>query len=384
MRQRSGLFSSMASLALAGLVVLLSTTPTPAQADILCTQYGADTFRIGSTVKFQWNDTQSIAINTFDLNLYCVQNNKIIQTITSLNETSPSPVPWIVNSTMASYSPECPLNQYQGAFEWSYTDEAGTPARGSAKCKVILFVGTGAQAPPAGTNPNDAEPLPEDDPQPSDIVVSDKTKSIVIGVGCAVGALVLAGFVGFYYIRYSNKRAAEEHASRKLREPIHAGPLFAPRTGGPGSGSSSTIAGRQAAKYNELASITTGSVGSPATTRTEMVELGNPAPPTPGFASPALGSRSPTPIAAAHSKLLSTPASPSSSTMSGNGRPASLLTSSFVPADERSRSSSPQPRNPFEQRENEQYEQELQLQQQQQLHQQQQQQQQQTYGSYPY
>ncbi|KAG0205656.1 hypothetical protein BGX28_002772 [Mortierella sp. GBA30] len=364
--------------------------PSPAQADIICTQFGSDTFHIGSTIKFQWNDTQTTPIDTFNLNLYCVQNSKMIQTITTLNQTSPSPVSWIVNSSLASYSSECPLNQYQGAFEWSYTDSNGAAARGQAKCKVILLVGTGAQTPaPGTTNPNDgSDPMPADEPQPSDIVVSDKTKTIVIGVGCAVGALVLAGFIGFYYIRYCNKRAAEEQASRKLREPIRSGPLFAPRTGGAGGASGSTIAGGAggaAARYNELASITTGSVGSPATTRTEMVELGpHPAgPPTSAFASPALGSRSPTPIAAAHAKL-SAPTSPSLSTSSANQRPASLLTSSFIPSDEIPRSSSPNNRNPFEKRENEQYEQELQQQQQHQIQQQQQQQQQQNYGSYPY
>ncbi|KAI1316706.1 hypothetical protein EDD11_009595 [Mortierella claussenii] len=393
MRVFSSATTTSASLvALASLAGLLSLAPTPVLADLTCTQFGTDTFRVGSTIKFQWNDTQSVAIDTFNLNLYCVQSQKLIQTITSLNQTSPSPVPWIVNSTLASYAADCSLNQYQGAFDWTYSDpDTGAPRQGSAKCKVMLFVGQGAQAPMPGSSPNPSDPNNPnsgvDDPQPTQIEITDKTKSIVIGVGCAVGALVFAGFVGFYVIRYSNRRAEEENAARKLREPIQSAPLFPPLDRS-NNGSAS-----RAARYNELASVASASVtmGSPATTaaRTEMVDLSAP---TKAYAShhlmasPVLGSRSPTPIAAAHAKLGGGSSSSNSSLygggspyISGSDRPGSLLTSSFVPSDENTRPSSPH-KNPFEKQ---QYEQELHLQQQQ-HHQLQQQQQQQDYASYQY
>ncbi|KAG0303211.1 hypothetical protein BGZ98_006895 [Dissophora globulifera] len=387
----------------------MTMMPAPAQADLLCTQFGADTFHIGSTLKFQWNDTQSIAIDTFNLNLYCVQNNKLIQTITTLNQTSPSPTVWVVNSTLSAFAADCPYNQYQGSFDWTYPNpDTGATVIGQAKCKVLLLIGSGTDSSSDGSDPTDT--FPAEDPPSSDIVISSKTKSIVIGVGCAVGVLALAGIVGFYIIRCSNRRAAEEQASRKLREPIHSGPLFAPmdRPSRNGSG----LNDGRAARYNELASVTSASVsmGSPAmsTTRTEMVELGNTsntplaahyaASPVLGsrsstpiaahYASPTLGSRSPTPIAAAHAKLSGSSSGhlSSASSMMGQERPGSLLTSSFTPTDGSIRSPSPH-KNPFEQRENvQQYEQDLHLQQQQQQHQLQQlqQQQQQNYGAYPY
>lgn len=243
----------------------------------------------------------------------------------------------------------------------------------------------------------------EDEPSPSSIVVSDKTKTIVIGVGCAVGVLVLAGVVGFYVIRYSNKRAAEEHMSKKLREPIQSGPLFAPmdRNNGGNGG---------ARRYNELSSVTTGSVTtghSPATTTrtTEMIQMNGVTPiGTPVMSNSnitALGSRSPTPIAAAHAKAAAAAAGAggnrNSSSMldphssvttpaqahhySSGERPSSLLTSPFVPADEASGRTSP-----FRQQQQEQqhYQNEIQMQQQQQqqIQQQLQQQQQQQQAAY--
>ncbi|KAF9349379.1 hypothetical protein BGX26_012301, partial [Mortierella sp. AD094] len=109
MRSRYNLFS-VASMALTGLVGLLSTAPSPAQADLLCTQTGSDTFHIGSTVKFGFNDTQTVQIDTFNLNLYCVQNNQLIETLMTLNSTSPSPAVWVVNSTLSALSANCPYN----------------------------------------------------------------------------------------------------------------------------------------------------------------------------------------------------------------------------------------------------------------------------------
>ncbi|KAG0331638.1 hypothetical protein BG000_010720, partial [Podila horticola] len=304
--------------------------------------------------------------------------------------------------------------QYQGGFNWQFSNaDTGAAEVGVSKCKIMLLVGTGASNAPSAPGGNNGVDPSEEDPQPSEIVITSKTKTIVIGVGCAVGALILAGVVGFYFIRYSNKRAEQENSARKLREPIQSGPLFSPmdRSGGGGGAHS---------RYNELSSITTGSIGySPTTTaKTEMADLSGYN--KTGNNSPAFGSRSPTPIAAAHAGILpssrmgsrpSTPtpisaahapysraASPApgsptpiaamhaklaSPTLASAGwatqngeRPTSLLTSSFVPAEEASSSRAPSPasgRNPFEQK---QYEQQMQLEQQQQ------QQQQQTYGYY--
>jgi len=151
---------------------------------------------------------------------------------------------------------------------------------------------TSSSAPGSPDAPDD--PQPSDDPDSGSIVVSGKTKTIVIGVGCAVGVLVLAGIVGFYVIRYHNRRAEEVHMAEKLRAPIQTGPMFGPSDNNqrPGNGGA-------ASRYNELSSFTTGSetIGSPATANpTEMMEMGPSAP----FAASPAGSRSPTPIAAAH------------------------------------------------------------------------------------
>jgi len=220
-------------------------------------------------------------------------------------------------------SPE--YQQFQGAFSWTTSDpdtEVQTP--GVNKCKVMQLVGEGAHAAPGSHNPSETEPQVDDDVEPSEIVVSDKTKNILIGVGSAFGALILAGFIGFYYIRYSNKLAAEEEMSKKLREPIQTGPLFPPMDRSNGSSHGLGDGGR-AARYNELSSVTTGSLSlnSPATTKTEMAELG------------AKVSRAPTPIAAAHAKVGHH--SPSSTSAALADRPPSLLTSTFVPAEEATR-----------------------------------------------
>ncbi|KAF9417758.1 hypothetical protein BGZ76_004488, partial [Entomortierella beljakovae] len=326
MRSRFNLFSA-SSIALATIAGFLSVAISPVDAQIVCSPSGPDTFRIGSTLKFFWNDTQDQSIDTFYIDLYCVQNNRLVATIDTLNLTSPSPVTWIADSSLTTAAADCTYNQFQGGFRWTYPDfETGATTNGINKCKVMLLVGTGSQASPtAGSE----DPLYPDDPDPSTVVVTDKTKNILIGVGCAVGVLILAGFIGFYVIRYGNKRAAEAESSKKLREPLHAGPLFPPNNN------------PRTSRYNELASVTGSS--SPAS-RTEMAEMGNSGA-SYVSASPALGSRSPTPIALAHSKL-SIPASNLSNSQSFNERPGSLLTSSFIPADD-SRPSTPH-RNPFD------------------------------------
>ncbi|KAF9159906.1 hypothetical protein BGX20_002746 [Mortierella sp. AD010] len=324
MRSRYNLFSA-ASLAFTGLVGLLSTAPSPAQADLICTQTGSDTFHIGSTIKFGFNDTQTTDIEYFNLNLYCYQSGQLVETLMILNSSSPSPAVWVANSTLTTLSTDCPYNQYQGVFEWSTTDpDTDLNTVGKVACKVMLLVGTGSQA-SAGVGSDDSD-LDTDEPDSGDIEVTEKTKRILIGVGCAVLALILAGFVGFYYIRYSNKRAAQDQINKKLREPMQSGPLFPPIDRSRDANS----------RYNELSSVAPSSVASPAlTSRTEMGELGG------SHLSPALGSRSPTPIAAAHAKLAGQSGGHLSASQSfNNERPGSLLTSSFVPIEDG--------RNPFE------------------------------------
>ncbi|KAG0221400.1 hypothetical protein B0O80DRAFT_434299 [Mortierella sp. GBAus27b] len=335
-------FNVLSAASLAAFVGLISVAPKPAQADITCTQFGWDLFKIGSVVKFQWNDTESVSIDTFNLDLYCHQTGKLIQTITSLTHNSSATVSWTVNSTLASFTSECTYNQFQGAFSWPISDpDTGAQTRGVNKCKIMLLTGPGAYvaSPGAGGNAPEVDQSIDEDPDPSDIVVSEKTKHVVIGVGCAFGALVLAGFIGFYYIRHKNKRAAEKDMSKKLREPVQTGPLFPPMDRSNGS-SHGLGAGGRAARYNELASVTSASLNSPAmTSKTDMAELG------------AMISRSPTPIAAAHTKLGGQQSqSPLFASAVVSDRPGSLLASSFVPTDgSLTRPSSPAPRNPFEQ-----------------------------------
>ena len=264
----------------------------------------------------------------------------------------------------------------------------------------MLLVGPGVVTPPNQPNPSDpsSPTSPEDDLPTGQIEISDKTKKIVIGVGCAVGALVLAGFVGFYYIRFKNRRAVEKSANRKLREPLqpdHTRPGM-----GPGAAASQ-------ARYNELGSVAPSVAGySPLQRPGEMVELGG-MPPAPSSPGASLSSRpqsfdyrsgSPTPIASRHaansSGLL---AQPSGSFISD--RPPSLLTSSFTPPGEdpnpfQSRPSGRAPPPPSsraqdEGEERQLYEQQFQQQQQQQQQQIQQQQMhqqqlQQSYAAYQY
>ena len=110
MRQRLGLCSTipaLASMAMVAILGLLVTAPEPVRADMSCTQNGSSTFRVGSTVKFQWNDTQSVEIDNFNLDLYCVQNNEFLTTITPLNQSSPATVVWVVDQSFTSLTANC-------------------------------------------------------------------------------------------------------------------------------------------------------------------------------------------------------------------------------------------------------------------------------------
>ncbi|KAI8599143.1 hypothetical protein EDD21DRAFT_355729 [Dissophora ornata] len=414
------------TLPLFSLLLLLasfSALPMLAKGDIQCTQYGSDTFRVNSTIKFLWNDTGTVPIDTFKLDLYCFENQRLMQTLATLNATSSvSPQTWVVDSTIMTTLAECPLNQYQGAFDWTYTDpNTGVLTSGSSFCKTMLLVGTGVTpAPGTVTDPSDA--FPTDDPTSGPIEISNRTKSIVIGVGCAVGALVLAGFVGFYFIRYKNTRAEQDLASSKLREPLQSpnGYDGSNDDGGHGAGFAATAAGAgvlglgPSGRYNELPSVATSVAGgySPVATRPgtdlgEMVEMNGLAAPSaltrdsyssnsrPQSYGSGSGTQSPTPVSANHSRNLAQQqqqrlSSPGSFT---TDRPPSLLTSPFVPPpDDRlgrmrfaDQDQEPQQQQKILENERLQYEQQLQHQQQQQqahLQQQQQQQQQLNYGSY--
>ncbi|KAF9921742.1 hypothetical protein FBU30_008193 [Linnemannia zychae] len=317
--------------------------PWITQAQLQCQQFGADTFRVGSTLKFYWSNAGGEAaepIPSFNIDLYCFESNKYMQTIATVNTSSSvSPYSWQVDQSIMNNIAQCQFNQYQGRFTWNATDpNTGALTAQSAACKTMLLVGPGVVGPGGSQQPtpDSNSPLPEDDPPIGQIEVSDKTKKIVIGVGCAVGALVLAGFFGFYYIRFKNKRAVEKSANRKLREPLdpdHARPVT-------GSGTATSQA-----RYNELDSVATSVAGySPLQPPGEMVEL-NGMPSSSSSVSTKSGHQgfdyragSPTPIASRHANspnaaLLSQP-----STSFSSDRPPSLLTSSFIPPNDESSS----------------------------------------------
>ncbi|KAG0026114.1 hypothetical protein BGZ82_009635 [Podila clonocystis] len=202
--------------------LILSFTPAPVKADVLCTQFGFDTFQVGSTVEFEWSDNQAVPIGSFNLDLFCFENGKLLKTLATLNaSTSVSPQSWTVDNSILSFHNDCPLNQYQGVFDWTTTDPTtGATGTGSSKCKAMLLNGPGVIPAPGAIDPS--QQPQDEDPSSGPVVISDRTKTIVIGVGCAVGALVLAGFIGFYYIRIKNKRAEQDLANKKLREPLQA------------------------------------------------------------------------------------------------------------------------------------------------------------------
>ncbi|KAF9353912.1 hypothetical protein BGX26_008334 [Mortierella sp. AD094] len=308
--------------------------------DIQCQQFGADTFHVGSTIKFIWNDTGSVPIDTFTLDLYCYQTNSLMKTLATLNTTASSQSQyWTVDQTIMSTLAECPYNQYQGRFDWTYTDpNTGALAQGFAPCKSMLLVGPGVTPAPGAASP--ADPQPTDD-NPGPVEITEKTKTIVIAVGCAVGVLVLAGIVGFYFIRYKNKRAERDSANNKLREP-----LSRPSEEGDGFGGNQDGA---AARHDGLTGITTSNSGYAPVSKSELVES----------EMVEMGGAHPTLYTQSYS----------------NTRPASLLTSPFTPPEDDSRAM--QDREQHRQ----QYEQQM-LHQQQLQHQQQQQQQQLSYGGY--
>ncbi|KAK3824497.1 MAG: hypothetical protein J3R72DRAFT_16929 [Linnemannia gamsii] len=393
---------SMKGLLTTAFLATLALLPRAADAQLQCQQYGADTFRVGSTLKFIWSDTSGgsgaeSGIPSFNIDLYCYESSKYMQTVATVDTTNATVAPfsysWVVDSTILNNVSQCQFNQYQGRLTWNTTDpNTGVAATGTALCKTMLLVGL--PTPSGGVQqPNPQAPTnTEDDPPTGDIEITDKTKNIIIGVGCAVGALVLAGLVGFYYIRFKNRRAVEKSANRKLREPLQPD-LSRPGTG-PGTSASQ-------ARYNELGSGTTSIVGySPLQRPGEMVELKG-MPSSSSRPQSEYRSASPTPIANRHaannSGLL---AQPSGSFISD--RPPSLLTSPFTPPGEepnpfQSRPSGRAPPPPpatarthdHDDEERQLYEQQFQQQQQQQQQQIQQQQMhqqqlQQSYGGYQY
>ncbi|KAG0345839.1 hypothetical protein BG004_002968 [Podila humilis] len=298
----------------------------------MCTMFGFDTFQVGSTVEFEWKDNQAMPIGAFNLDLFCFENNKLLATIASLNTvTSVSPQHWTVDNTILSFHNDCPMNQFQGVFDWTTTDPiTGIVSTGSSKCKAMVLNGPGVIPAPGAIDPS--QQLPDEDPASTGPVeVSDRTRTIVIGVGCAVGALILAGFVGFYYIRIKNKRAQKAAVNKKLREPL------------------------QATNHDDHDDVhPSGSTSGDGSTVVEMGPIGSPG---------SMGGR-PTPL------------------VMEQGRPVSVLTSSFSPPEDdyekQERIKRAQEQQVYEQQLYQQHQQQ-QLQQQQQ---QQMQQQQQTYGGY--
>ncbi|KAF9960261.1 hypothetical protein BGZ72_007519 [Mortierella alpina] len=260
---------------------------------------------------------------------------------------------------------------------------------GTASCnRVMLFIPAGATPTPSAPDPADpTDPGNTDDPPTKgQIFISDKTKTIIIGVGGAVGALVLAGFFGFYFIRYKNRRAEETAANRKLREPLHV-----PAEDGSSGSLPNTRHDRgDDARYSALTSVTTTLPGE----KMELDQMGSSY--STASAASVTGSHLPmmteqtsqqqplpsTRMAMRQSMQSNLSGPPGSFT---NERPASLLTSSFVPPaeDEQVRVMRTKQR---EEQERQNYDEQLRQQHQQQQNQQQQhqQQQQQNFGSYPF
>ncbi|CAO3570024.1 unnamed protein product [Mortierella alpina] len=380
---------SFAHWALSAFLVAVTILPSFTHADIICNTF-KDTFRLGDTLKFTWSDTQTYTISDFNLDLYCVETGKLVRTLATLNtNSSESPVEWTVDGTIQAGAGDCPRHQYSASFDWHYNDPTTLEAKvGTASCnRIMLFI-------PAATTPSAATPDPgdasnTDDPPSGQIFISDKTKTIIIGVGGAVGALIVAGFVGFYFIRYKNRRAEESAANRKLREPLHAS--SAEEGGSSGSLTKNKHDTGDGTRYSALTSVTTTLPGD----KMELDTMGSSYSTASG---PVSGSHLPmmTEHTSQRLPLSSTPAAmrhSMQSDMSGplgsftNERPTSLLTSSFTPPAEdeqrlalRARQREEQERQHYE----EQLHQQQHQQQQQQQHQQQQQQQQQNFGSYPF
>jgi len=214
----------------------------------------------------------------------------------------------------------------------------------------MLLVGPGVAsapgAPPPPPSQSDSSELPptdpDDEPGPRTVIVTDRTKHILIGVGSAVGALFLAGFVGFYFILYKNKHAERESINKKLRESQL-----------PPASSASVHSG--------------GNGQVPMRPQSEIVEMeGIPTAPTPVL-EPAPASRPQSHVSGSHpgTPLYSSPlARPEG--MFVADRPPSVLTSSFTPPDDyqkrQSRLEEEQQRE--QQLQHHQHQQQLQLQQQ--------------------
>ncbi|KAG0213144.1 hypothetical protein BGX28_004970 [Mortierella sp. GBA30] len=324
--------------------------------------FGSDTFRVGSNLKFFWVDTQTYPIGAFNLDIYCYETGKLIRTLASLDtNSSTSPQEWDVDSTFLTSTSDCPMNQYQGAFDWHYSDPVTlAPTVGTAKCKVLLLI----PPTPNPSQPSPSDPLATDDPTSGDIYISDRTKNIIIGVGCAVGVLIIAGVVGFYFIRYKNRRAEEELANQKLREPLHVEGPDNTTSGDTGEG----------IQYSAMTGVTTSVPGE----KMELEQIGPYSPTTASISGSHLPRTEPAPSLSRHSVQQNRPSG--SFTIE---RPPSLLTSSFTPPeDDRERVL----RMKREEEERQVFEQQLHHQQQLQLQQQQhqQQQQQQNFGNYPF
>ncbi|KAG0256612.1 hypothetical protein BG011_004430 [Mortierella polycephala] len=352
-RNMSSSLSPFLSTILVFFLTTIAFAPQLVSADIQCTQFSADTFRVGSTIKFEWSDTLAYPIGAFTLDLYCYENGKHMRTLASLDTSeSVSPQPWTVDESLLTTLGECPLNQYQGGYAWTYIDlNTGMPVSGYSKCKTMLLVGPGVVPAPGELEPVDTPPA--DDPQPGEIEVTDRTKRIIIGVGCAVGVLILAGVVGFYYIRFKNKRAEQELVNKKLREPLQSDPV-------PGAAAVSSAYSR----VDQGDAMELGAVPIAATTQSS--------------------SRPETPIAVQHSSLFGDQHHGTRTGSFVNERPTSLLTSSYVPPVDEDEQEIARRKRQQEDEEQQRQMYEQQLLHQQQLQIQQQQQQQQNFGNYPF
>ena len=74
--------------------------------DVLDTTYNMEVSYQAINMKIQAG-TQSVEIDNFNLDLYCVQNNEFLTTITPLNQSSPATVVWVVDQSFTSLTANC-------------------------------------------------------------------------------------------------------------------------------------------------------------------------------------------------------------------------------------------------------------------------------------
>jgi hypothetical protein len=110
---------SVKGLLSTALLAALALLPSAANAQLQCQQFGAATFRVGSTLKFIWSDAAGgsgaeSGITSFNIDLYCYESSKYMQTITTIDTTtatvSPFSYSWVVDQTILKNVDQCQFN----------------------------------------------------------------------------------------------------------------------------------------------------------------------------------------------------------------------------------------------------------------------------------